>query len=110
MQAENVARTAIRHVLGVVSDGLHSCGQPLRSFLPPVAGKERPHDGLHTEFACCAGDPWVAEPVRRANHFCSTAGNVLQSGLALLEFASNGMRTKPEKIGMRLRVIADQVA
>jgi hypothetical protein len=110
VQAQDIARSALRGVFRVLSNITHSFCQPLRRFFTPIAGNRCPHAGLHAQITRGTDDPRVAETERRTKNFRSSSDGILQRGLTLLKFVSNLAWSEPKKIGVRLRMVANQVA
>src|SRR5437762_12236064 len=105
VKTNNVAARAMRHILRVHRDRPHSLRQPFNWLSAPVAGNQCPHHGFHSEFACGAHHPWIAQTVWRAKVARAKTNRILQRFLALEQLAANSARTKPKTVWMRLRVI-----
>src|SRR5437016_31961 len=110
VKTNNVAARAMLRILRVLRDRPHSLRQPFNWLSAPVAGNSRPHHGLHAEFACGADHPRIAQTVWRAKVARAKTNRILQRFLALAQLAANSAGTKPKKVWMRLRVIAEHMS
>lgn len=91
-------------------DGLHAGNEPLRRGRAPIPGKQGPHDDALIQFARDGDDPGIAkpegrpEPLRRRAR-CGDYGKVTAA-----EFNRDAIRLEPEKVGMGVRMISNDVA
>jgi hypothetical protein len=90
-------------------DGLQAANEPFGCGGAPVSRKQSPHHDLQVEFARSTGKPRIPEAKGRAKPSRSCDRSVGNSVLTPTQFITDLRRTKKEKIGMRLGVIADQV-
>src|SRR5713101_8894760 len=91
-------------------DRTHAPDEPLRRFLHPIAGDERPHGHSQTGFACSCRKPKIADAERRTKPTGRDTGCHADSIVAALNLFANLSRAEPEKIWMCICVIAEQVA
>src|SRR6266571_371304 len=117
MQAEDVARGAggrFRAIfcapLNVRCDRLHALNQPLRRFLPPIAGDQRPHHRSAPECAGCRDDLRISKSIRRTEPLWRRAGRIGNCLLTQAQFRRDLRRREPEEIRMRVRVVAQYMA
>src|SRR5580704_15260500 len=118
MEAEDVAgsgataRSACcaQIALRTRGDRFYPRDQPFRRRSAPVAGDQRPHDDALVQFARDGNDPRVSrsegwpQPPRRS------ARGRDDGIIAAAKLNGDLIRLKPKKIGMGVRVIADDVA
>src|SRR5260370_19042148 len=96
--------------LRMVSDGLDARNKPFRRFLPPITGKQRPHDRAVAEFAGRWNDPGIAHPKGRAKPFRGRAQRTRNRVVAEPQLNPDLSASEAEKIRMRFGVIADEVS
>src|SRR5260370_11163761 len=96
--------------LRMASDGLHSRNQPLRGFLPPITGNQRPHHGAVAQFAGGWNDPGVSHPKRRTKPLWRRPQRVGNRVMAKAQLNSDLSGSEPEKIRSGFGVIARDVS
>src|SRR5579863_5643224 len=89
---------------------LHALDQPVRSGSAPVTGEQRPSHNLQIELASGGGQPWIAPAERRPEEFWRRSESGGDGVVAAMNFVAGLRRGTPEKIGMRIGVVADGVA
>src|ERR1700693_4510210 len=97
-------------LLRVSGDGLHTVDEPFRRLDAPIARKQRPHCRFQAEVLGDFAEPGIAESVRWVKPVWYFQGRFVDSFGTALEFLAGFLARAEEKIGMSLRVIADEVA
>ena len=117
MEAEYVShgccaacRAGGRIALRMHGDGLHARNEPLRRGRAPIPGKQGPHDDALIQFTRDGDDPGIAKPERRPEPLGRRARCGDYGKVAAAEFNCDAIRLEPEKVGMGVRMISDDVA
>lgn len=91
-------------------DGLHVVDEPLGGFVAPVARDEGPHDGAHALLEHELTEPRTAETEGRAKETWFGPSGLADGFTAAEQFGAGFGRSAKEEIGMRVSVIAEDVA
>jgi len=117
VEAENVTGSwsgkicsVVRNLPGAIGDRLHAPDEPLRRFLHPIAGNERPHRDTQIRFASSRRKPRVAHAEGRSKPMWGSPAGRANGIVTPTELIANLRWAEPEKIRMRVGVIAERVA
>src|SRR5260370_40550552 len=104
VETEDIAGTSSRGAgafsqasLRMAGDRLHARNQPLRRFLPPITGNQRPHHGAVAEVAGRWNDPGVSQTKWRTKPFWQGPQGVGNRVLADALLNSDLSRDAPAK-------------
>src|SRR2546429_7483281 len=116
VETEDIARSRSgpgvisRAPLRMLGDGLQARNQPLQRPLLPIPGKQCPHHRTVAKLAGRGNNPRIAKPKRRTKPFWWRTQSIGNRVVAEAQLNADFPVGKPEKIRMRLRVIAYQVS
>src|SRR6267378_399268 len=117
VKAEDVARSSNGRLrgtsqvsLGAIGDGLQAWNQPLQWPFFPVTRKQRPHYGAVAEFAGRRNDPGIAKTKRRPKPLWRRAQRTGNRVVAKAQLYPDLSLAEPEKIRVRLRVVANEMS
>src|SRR5260370_19569735 len=117
VETEDIAGTSSRGAgafsqasLRMAGDRLHARNQPLRRFLPPITGNQRPHHGAVAEFAGRWNDPGLSQPKWRTKPFWPRPPGIGNRVMAEAQLNSDLSGSAPEKIRRCFGVVAGEVS
>ena len=117
MEAEYVAcgccaacRSGGHITLRMHGDGHHAGNEPLGRGRAPISRKEGPHDDALIQFTRHGDNPGIAKPEGWPEPFRRRACCGDYRKVAATEFNRDAIRLEPEKVGMGVSMISDDVA